>query len=173
MKKIRIGNDIRVEWKIRVNGGGLKLSELKGTSLELRDRLGNKRCVDFIIENEAVVFEWRGTEQKHAGKYTLTFWANIGAEGQAVVDCCDFVELVYCSCRSDARCADLNVSESISIDGDLALGVQGKSAYQIWLDNGHEGTESEFLEWLRLPSTEAAGSAAYISEIEETNDIRI
>ncbi len=28
-------------------------------------------------------------------------------------------------------------------------GVDGKSAYQIWLDNGHSGTEKEFLEWLK------------------------
>ena len=28
-------------------------------------------------------------------------------------------------------------------------GKDGKSAYQIWLDNGHTGTEAEFLEWLK------------------------
>jgi len=28
-------------------------------------------------------------------------------------------------------------------------GEEGKSAYQIWLDNGHSGTEEDFLEWLR------------------------
>ena len=26
-------------------------------------------------------------------------------------------------------------------------GEDGKSAYQIWLDNGHEGTEEDFLAW--------------------------
>ena len=28
-------------------------------------------------------------------------------------------------------------------------GEDGKSAYQIWLDNGHEGTEEDFLDWLK------------------------
>lgn len=28
-------------------------------------------------------------------------------------------------------------------------GKDGKSAYQIWLDNGHTGTETDFLEWLK------------------------
>ena len=28
-------------------------------------------------------------------------------------------------------------------------GTDGKSAYQIWLDNGHEGTETDFLNWLK------------------------
>lgn len=29
--------------------------------------------------------------------------------------------------------------------------VDGKSAYQIWLDNGHTGSEEEFLNWLKGP----------------------
>ncbi len=33
------------------------------------------------------------------------------------------------------------------IDG--VNGTDGKSAYQIWLDNGYTGTETEFLEWLK------------------------
>ena len=28
-------------------------------------------------------------------------------------------------------------------------GIDGKSAYQIWLDNGHTGTETDFLTWLK------------------------
>ena len=28
-------------------------------------------------------------------------------------------------------------------------GLNGKSAYEIWLDNDHEGTEAEFLDWLK------------------------
>ena len=28
-------------------------------------------------------------------------------------------------------------------------GADGKSAYQIWLDNGHSGTETDFLNWLK------------------------
>ncbi|MDE5547821.1 MAG: M23 family metallopeptidase, partial [Clostridia bacterium] len=35
-------------------------------------------------------------------------------------------------------------------DGSNGIdGKDGKSAYEIWLDNGHEGTESDFLEWLK------------------------
>ena len=36
------------------------------------------------------------------------------------------------------------------VDGkDGTDGVDGKSAYQIWLDNGHTGTETDFLNWLK------------------------
>lgn len=34
-------------------------------------------------------------------------------------------------------------------DESLPAGPQGLSAYQIWLNNGHQGTETDFLSWLR------------------------
>ena len=34
-------------------------------------------------------------------------------------------------------------------------GTDGKSAYQIWLDNGHEGSEEDFLNWLKGSSNDA------------------
>lgn len=40
MRKIRIGNDIKVVWAIKVNGGKGKLSDLQGTVLELHDAFG-------------------------------------------------------------------------------------------------------------------------------------
>ena len=173
MRKIRIGNDIKVVWAIKVNGGEAKLSELKDTALELSDSCGGKNRVGFSIENESVIFDWRAKDQWHTGRYTLTFWANFGKEGQAVIDCCDFVNLVNRSCESDDTCSGLHLSETVKLNGELSLGVQGKSAYQVWLDNGHEGTEADFLEWLRLPSTEAANSAAYLQDLGDINEIKI
>lgn len=38
---------------------------------------------------------------------------------------------------------------SNGIDG--TNGTDGKSAYQIWLDNNHEGSEADFLAWLKGP----------------------
>ena len=38
-------------------------------------------------------------------------------------------------------------------------GADGKSAYQIWLDNGNTGSESDFLEWLRASGVK--GKSAY------------
>lgn len=38
----------------------------------------------------------------------------------------------------------------IEIDPEqLPVGPEGKSAYQVWLDNGNTGTETDFLDWLR------------------------
>jgi hypothetical protein len=41
--------------------------------------------------------------------------------------------------------------------GDHEKGKDGKSAYEIWLDQGHEGTVDDFLEWI----TGDAGKSAY------------
>ena len=38
-------------------------------------------------------------------------------------------------------------------------GEAGKSAYQIWLDNGHSGTETDFLEWLKEGNGENEGTS--------------
>lgn len=32
---------------------------------------------------------------------------------------------------------------------DIPPGPEGKSAYEVWLEDGHSGTESDFLEWLQ------------------------
>ena len=44
----------------------------------------------------------------------------------------------------------LNLGNVVGKDGQDGLnGSDGLSAYQIWLNNGHEGTEEDFLEWLK------------------------
>ena len=45
----------------------------------------------------------------------------------------------------------------IATQGDT--GDTGKSAYEIWLSNGHEGSEAEFLDWLRGAGGEQGLSA--------------
>lgn len=41
------------------------------------------------------------------------------------------------------------MSKKIYIGSTQIAGLLGKSAYQSWLDAGHTGTESDFLEWLK------------------------
>ena len=48
-----------------------------------------------------------------------------------------------CLCIGVAACDDGENGK------DGLNGADGKSAYQIWLDNGHEGTEEDFLNWLK------------------------
>ena len=53
--------------------------------------------------------------------------------------------------------------------------IVGKSAYQIWLENGHEGSETDFLDWLRGETGEAGedgedGKSAYQIWLEAGNE---
>ena len=52
------------------------------------------------------------------------------------------------------------MSESIYLN-------EGKSAYEIWLDQGNRGTEADFLESLRGPSGYSGGAG----ELEVVNDL--
>lgn len=49
--------------------------------------------------------------------------------------------LVVCLCLPLVACTDLGSIKGID-------GQDGRSAYQIWLDNGYTGTEVDFLNWL-------------------------
>ena len=174
MKKIRIGNDIKIRWNIVVNGGKTALSDLQNTRLIITDPFGREKMIPFVIEDGAVVCCLKGTEQKQIGNYILTFWANYGNDGQAVIDCCDFIQITKRSCISkNENHINLNINEFVELSSSIEIGVQGKSAYEIWLNDGHKGTEHDFLNWLRLPSIEAADSAVYLSIIGETNDINL
>lgn len=47
-------------------------------------------------------------------------------------------------------------------------GLQGKSAYQSWLDTGHSGTEADFLEWLKPDAATIAEDVAPLIDVGDT-----
>lgn len=50
-----------------------------------------------------------------------------------------------------------------AVGADGPAGPEGKSAYQVWLDAGNEGTEEEFLDWLRGPGSRIEFTASDVS----------
>lgn len=54
------------------------------------------------------------------------------------------VVLAFVLCLSFAACANDGRDGANGTNG-----ADGKSAYEIWLDNGHTGTQADFLEWLK------------------------
>lgn len=152
MQKIRIGKDIRVRWRILTNGADAPLED-RDLRLEIVD-FYDRRAHDFRIEGgNIVVFVFAGPEQRHLGRHTFTLWENRGKEGQTVVDSCDGIELVPTTCRE--ACGGLEPCE-VDLCSILEAGVKGDSAYETWLSQGHEGTEDDFLAWLRQPADQGA-----------------
>ena len=160
MQKIRIGKDIRVRWRILTNGADAPLED-RDLRLEIVD-FYDRRAHDFRIEGgNIVVFVFAGPEQRHLGRHTFTLWENRGKEGQTVVDSCDGIELVPTTCRE--ACGGLEPCE-VDLCSILEAGVKGDSAYETWLSQGHEGTEDDFLAWLRQPSVEGSELARTAAE---------
>lgn len=160
MQKIRIGKDIRVRWRILTNGADAPLED-RDLRLEIVD-FYDRRAHDFRIEEgNRVVFVFAGSEQRHLGRHTFTLWENRGKEGQTVVDSCDGIELVPTTCRE--ACGGLEPCE-VDLCSILEAGVKGDSAYETWLSQGHEGTEDDFLAWLRQPADQGAELARTAAE---------
>ena len=116
MKKIRIGKDIGVRWKIRTpfNEGGLSLSDI---SIDMKDPRG---CVvpvrGFEITGDTIVFGLRGTAFAYLGGYTLTCWRNKGREGQTMVDAVDAFTLVSSTDRETGPGKGCGVLELATVD---------------------------------------------------------
>ncbi len=95
--------------------------------------------------------------------------STLGAEGDSYIDLdtCD----VY-SKKSGAWTKAGNIKGTVGevgAKGDQGekgeTGADGKSAYQIWLDAGHTGTEEDFLSWLQASSdTNEQGLEFYIQD---------
>lgn len=94
MKKIRIGKDIGVRWKIRTpfNDDPLSVSDI---SIDMKDPRGTVVPVEgFEITGDTVTFGLKGTAFAYLGDYTFSCWKNKGRDGQTVVDAVSAFTLV-------------------------------------------------------------------------------
>lgn len=44
------------------------------------------------------------------------------------------------------------ISAGVTIESAVYNGARGRSAYEIWLDEGHTGSQNDFLNWLKSDS---------------------
>lgn len=150
-----------IRWSVTVNGGDSELSSFDFTVL-MQYPSKRKLKMDFTIDGNDIVIPVNRDLQTEIGKYTLELWANKDKEGQSVIDYCDAFSLVPRSCMENKSQpeSDIETVEEISLStSGIEIGVIGKSAYQIWLENGNEGTEQDFLSWIKQPAEESAQSA--------------
>ena len=87
MKKIRIGNDIHLTWKIYREGNPEDWSD-KDLSIRLLDSMGKDvplSDIDFQDEG-SVKFSFYGKDQRRLGAYTALLVENRGTYGMTTVD---------------------------------------------------------------------------------------
>lgn len=176
MKRVRIGNDLPIEWCIFRGGEPEDLTSRKTVVKLLDERM--KPCpIDFSIEGNMVSGVFEGRRQERAGFYSLVLVENPDEPSMNTFDVCNAFELVLHSCQEGGGdpqgltltpvrfTSDLTVPAN-GVDGDSAFVIAqkngfvgteqewlrslvGKSAYEIAVDNGFEGTEAEFVDSLQ------------------------
>lgn len=127
MEKIRIGNDIGIRWKIYVRDGeDVTPYDLTGRALKLylSNMYQRREHSEFSTDGNAVVFTFRGRDQRNLGRYQLTLVENEGLDGMHTVDECDAFELVRCSCmeggdaESHVEIEHLTLASVMTMSGD-------------------------------------------------------
>ena len=100
MKKIRLGNDIPIEWAINRNdqpedftGKTLRLTMI-GTS-------GTAEVTDYTVEGNVLRWMFWGKDQHKPSTYHFCLVENGGEEGMFTIDTCNVLGLVSRSCAAD------------------------------------------------------------------------
>lgn len=158
MKKIRIGKEFSVRWGLVLNGLPAELDKMD-VKVILVNPFGKRSSLSYTADRNVLVIPIDRTLQPMTGAYSLSLWINKDKDGQTVVDCSPAFCLV--ASTDEESCTQVQaIKDALDLGtSEIQLGVQGKSAYQTWLDEGNEGTEEDFLNWLRQPSTEAGTDA--------------
>lgn len=174
MKRIRIGNDIPIRWTILRSG---QPEDFSGKTLKvlMRSVKETVEVTDYEIDGNVISWTFFGKNQKSGGTYSFTLIENEGMPEMFTTDACDALLLVNCSCQQDVCDGDSSIgmtsdakSPDISCRSSIEIPANGKSAYEIAVENGFEGTEEEWLASLQGPPGEPFTYEDFTSEqIEE------
>lgn len=126
VKKIRIGNDIKISWSIFTKSGEPYSLKDRKLSVSLNRVLGDisKQMVFDVVDN-AISLYFYGKDQERTGIYTLTLVENDGLEDMHTVDSCDAFQLVARSCdvNGDAcGCGNIEI-ETVELTSTLSADV--------------------------------------------------
>lgn len=153
MKKIRIGNDIRVEWTLLRNGEAESL-EGRDISVSLVNDVSRTSVPVTVLVHENVVYvTYYGKDQNATGTHSLVVVENAGKEDMHTLDHAEVFLMVDRSYKTtcghdEEECSNINTVVTVELTDDLAYAKDGKSAYEIAVMYGYEGTEAEFAQGL-------------------------
>ena len=122
MKRIRIGNDITLLWKVLLKGGEPYNLEGKNLFLCYTTLSGVTEVKDFSVNENTLTWTFLGKDQKVTGAYTLTLVENKGEKGMLTVDVCEPFRLVDRSCMADDgnTCGNVSV-ESVEVESSIDM----------------------------------------------------
>lgn len=146
MKRIRIGNTLRVIWTLHTNGAVTDVDQFDAVTITLKDARSNvieKAGVSY--SNGVVYVKFDGADQNRLGIYTITF-KGVKADGaETTIDSGGVFELVPTTAMATIDDSDNDII--VGVVSDSQVGVPGESAYDTWLRiPGNSGkSEDEFL----------------------------
>ena len=165
MKKIRLGNDIPIEWSINRNN---QPEDFTGKTLRLTmiGTSGTAEVTDYTVEGNILRWMFWGKDQHKPSTYHFCLVENGGEEGMFTIDTCDVLRLVSRSCAADDCDGPFTMQVTSNIDDKgvtcssvITVPSNGLSAYEIAVLHGFKGTEEEWLDSLRQPAENAAEEA--------------
>lgn len=149
MNKVRLGKDFKIIWDVTINGEPItEMYRDKLTLVMVNPRLSPVE-VNFHIKDGKVVAGITHDIQKYLGVHKLSLWYK-GEDGvQSVLDEVEAFSLVRFTSDECWEDNDIDTDVDIEIEGNLVVSAKGDSAYESWLNCGHQGTEEDFVNWLR------------------------
>lgn len=172
MRKIRLGKDIRISWRVRVDGGSRDLAGLDLT-LELHDeRRRTVRPLDFTTEGDRLFCTVRGRDQAGLGAHSLTLWLNRRKDGQSVLDASDAFCLVSRTEMEGGTDNDNLATDTVELAGDLTTAGLALPSEDCGGNNSWEELDAKLIEHAAAGTTKphavfggagAAGSALAIN----------
>lgn len=144
MKSIRIHKDVTIKVGLTTNKVP---TPLEGRDLQavLHDPFGIPHNLDFSVDKNVLIAKFLGSEHKMLGRYRVTVWENKEKLGQTATDFCQAFELVATTCEEDGNDPEGLDTETVDLSGDIAVGIQGPSNFDLAVSHGFTGTEEEYL----------------------------
>lgn len=132
MDKIRIGNDIHIEWSIFRDN---QPEVFEGKDVEVRlihTRIRDVIPLEWVISDGVVSATFYGKDQIDTGDYKLMLIENNGLPNMATIDECKAFSLVQCSCQEEKeepstslQLHKVQLSSSFALSGGGNISVEG------------------------------------------------
>lgn len=122
MYRLRVGNDINIQWRILRDGTP---EDFAGKELRLLMR-GTSQTIEvtgYTIEGNVLKWTYLGKDQKGPSTFTFTLIENEGRKDMFTIDKCDVLRLVSCSCQAD----DDDGPFDVFVDTDIVLPAPGRT----------------------------------------------
>ena len=149
MEKVRIGNDLRVNFSVYRNGEQESFDGATNISTKIVNESYNKTIAHtYSIVDNVIQFNIDALELKQCGKCRV--FISYTKDGDYTVDSPAFELVQYTEDTGGTEVIGIEIVK-INISGDIGINRDGASAYEVWESySGNEGkTIEQYFEWLR------------------------